>query len=70
MKKTKCIPKKGNGLERRAEKLMSKKGEEIQKIPIEHGDKLVHELQVHQIELEMQNDERRKAQVEIEDSRT
>ena len=33
-------------------------------------EKLVHELQVHQIELEMQNDELRRAQEEIERSRS
>jgi len=32
-------------------------------------DKLVHELEVHQVELEMQNDELRRAQVELEAAR-
>ena len=31
---------------------------------------IVHELRVHQVELEMQNDELRKAQVELEQSRS
>jgi PAS domain S-box-containing protein len=37
--------------------------------PAEHAEELLHELQVHQVELEMQNDELRRAQVALEDAR-
>ena len=36
----------------------------------EDAQRLIHELRVHQIELEMQNDELRNLQVQIEESRT
>jgi PAS domain S-box-containing protein len=57
-------------LRRRSDRLLSQKPENTgEKIP-EDMAKLVHELQVHQIVLEMQNEALRKAQVEIEKSRS
>ena len=56
-------------LRQRAEKLLSKKFKPMPKIQNNDIKALVHELQVHQVELEMQNEELRKAQVEIEESR-
>jgi PAS domain S-box-containing protein len=56
-------------LRRRAEDLLQEK---VAELPASLGDdiqRLVHELQVHQIELELQNEELRHAQVELEDSR-
>ncbi len=69
MTKAKSISKKSNGLKRRAEKLLPKKGKDIQNMPTDDVKKLVHELQVHQIQLEMRNEELSKAQAEIEHSR-
>jgi len=56
-------------LRRQAEELLQEK---VAELPASLGDdiqRLVHELQVHQIELELQNEELRHAQVELEDSR-
>ncbi len=60
---------KGDSLRKRAEKILSQKPQDVRKIPVEDIKKLIHELDVHQIELDMQNDELRKAQAEIELSR-
>ncbi len=57
-------------LRKKAERNLSKKKGALTEIPSGNMKKLVHELQVHQIELEMQNEELRKAQVEIERSRS
>ncbi len=60
---------KSDLLRERAEKVLSQNPDAIRKIPVQDITRLIHELQVHQVELDMQNDELRKAQAEIELSR-
>ncbi len=57
-------------LRQKAEKLLSKKSPIFSKNENRDIKKLVRELQVHQIELETKNEELRRAQAEIEESRT
>jgi len=56
-------------LRRRAEQIISEQLEGIHELHAEDIRNLIHELQVHQVELEMQNDELRKAHLELEASR-
>ena len=56
-------------LRQRAEKLHQERGAEVQPLTPEEIRSLVHELEVHQIELEMQNDELRESQRLLEESR-
>src|SRR5512147_1430097 len=56
-------------LRRQAEARLSTQLERLQKLSARDTHHLVQELGTHQIELEMQNEELRKAQEEIEESR-
>src|SRR5512147_686946 len=56
-------------LRKKAEKLLSEPFPPVHNVGEADPRKLVHELQVHRIELEMQNEELRRAQEEIEASR-
>ncbi len=60
---------KPTGLRRKAEKLLRATNHDVAAMPVKDVQQLVHELQVHQIELEMQNDELRRTQLELEAGR-
>src|SRR5208282_5407063 len=53
----------------RAEALLAKSRPDIARVPEQDVQKLVHDLQVHQVELEMQNDELLRAQETLEEAR-
>jgi PAS domain S-box-containing protein len=57
-------------LRKRAESLLMKQKERLRELSAIDLKKLAHELGTYQIELEMQNDELRRAQGELESSRT
>ena len=55
-------------LRARAEKSLAKTSRNLARMPAQDVQKLVHELQVHRIELEMQNDELRRIQWVLEEA--
>ena len=61
--------KKTDDFRDKAERILKSVKAPIEKLTDADVRKLAHELQVHQIELEMQNEELRKSQQELEDSR-
>ena len=69
--KSKNISKSINpsDLRRRAEDLVSKSEERISNMSAEDIKKLVHELHTHQVELEIQNEDLRKAYISLENLR-
>jgi PAS domain S-box-containing protein len=70
MGKIKDRQKPSADLRKRAEKQLKDRSASQGDISPGKAQDLLHELQVHQVELEMQNEELRRAQVELEISRT
>ena len=56
-------------LRRQAEKRLLERNDDLTDMPLGDINELVHELEVHQIELEMQNEELRQAQLDLEAAR-
>ncbi len=63
--KNKTAEEKFNALRRQAEELMKKPDFSRTLVPVEDPLRLIHELQTFQVELELQNDELRRAQQEL-----
>ena len=61
--------RKSSELRKRAEKLLRRTGSPLKPIPKKDVLELIHELEVHQVELEMQNEEVRRTQAELEEER-
>ncbi|MDQ7825971.1 MAG: histidine kinase dimerization/phosphoacceptor domain -containing protein [Candidatus Eremiobacteraeota bacterium] len=63
-------PGKKKSLRQRAEEVLMSRVPAPGELPEEEIKRLIYDLQVHQVELEMQNEELRRAQHELEESRT
>ncbi len=64
------FPQAFTELRKKAEKLLSEKGEKVSHISLKNDIRdLSHELSVYHIELEMQNDELRRSREQLEESR-
>jgi len=61
--------KKQPGLRQRAEERVRKGAADVSKMPLKDVKALVHELEVHQVELEIQNEELRQAQIDLAEAR-
>ena len=69
MKDNKGKPNSFMKLRRQAEKRLLDRDADLSNRPLEDINELIHELEVHQIELEMQNEELRQSQLDLEAAR-
>jgi PAS domain S-box-containing protein len=65
-----AVPKDNRSLRRKAEKLLSEAPEKLAPTSATDVQKVVHELSVRQIELEIQDEELRRSREELEESRS
>jgi hypothetical protein len=70
MKNLSAEQKKSSGVLRQAQKSLRENSKPAKNIQSKELGELVHELKVHQIELEMQNEQLRQMQIELENSRS
>jgi PAS domain S-box-containing protein len=68
MKQDRKTPRGSPDLRKEAEARLQSKTPKVQDLSRDEISVLVHELQVHQIELEMQNDELRRGQISLEEA--
>lgn len=69
MKGKKQKSKHSDSLRKQAEEFLDKASSATRKIPSQDVKRLVEELRVHQVELEMKNEELRRVQIELQESR-
>lgn len=70
MKENHSISMTNETLRKRTEDILPEGCGSDRKVDTADAKEVLHELQMHQVELEMQNEELRKAQIEIEESRS
>jgi len=70
MMKNNSSPKGPEDLRKRAEESLKSEPDRLDDIRLDEANSLIHELRVHQIELEMQNEELRRVQNDLEVSRS
>jgi PAS domain S-box-containing protein len=70
MEDQKTKSRKKTALRQQAEKKLKDQGTEFEELTPENNLRLMHELRVHQVELEIQNDELRQTQVSLEEARS